>query len=247
MTASPAPHDDHHGDELEDHDLGLSHDLPTLLNRRRALGLLSATGLAAALAACAGSDSTSTSAFPMPTTSRVASAVIRRTLPTGCPPGGPAPGRRPGARIAGAAVRALGVAASGLLAWGATWWAKGLVGRPRPDTATLERTPHDLLPGNGFPSTHAAIAAATAASLVLLGRSRRPVTAVLVAVAALDTIAFKLRPRRSLSPIPSTSPSRVSPPPGHSWRLRSHSAGSVLRVRVAVASRLRLRGRRSSP
>jgi protocatechuate 3,4-dioxygenase beta subunit len=48
-------------DELEDHDLGLSHDLPTLLNRRRALGLLSATGLAAALAACgSGSDSTAT-------------------------------------------------------------------------------------------------------------------------------------------------------------------------------------------
>ena len=46
------------GDALEDHDLGLSHDLPTLLNRRRALGLLSATGLAAALTACGGSDST---------------------------------------------------------------------------------------------------------------------------------------------------------------------------------------------
>ena len=43
-------------DELEDHDLGLSHDLPTLLNRRRALGLLSGAGLAAALAACSGSD-----------------------------------------------------------------------------------------------------------------------------------------------------------------------------------------------
>jgi hypothetical protein len=49
-------------DELEDHDLGLSHDLPTLLNRRRALGLLSATGLAAALAACGGSDSATSSA-----------------------------------------------------------------------------------------------------------------------------------------------------------------------------------------
>ena len=48
-------------DELEDHDLGLCHDLPTLLNRRRALGLLSATGLAAVLAACGGSDSTTSS------------------------------------------------------------------------------------------------------------------------------------------------------------------------------------------
>jgi hypothetical protein len=28
----------------DEHDLGLSHDLPTLLNRRRALGLLSGAG-----------------------------------------------------------------------------------------------------------------------------------------------------------------------------------------------------------
>jgi len=39
------------------HDLGLSHDLPALLNRRRALGLLSAAGLAAALSACDGGQS----------------------------------------------------------------------------------------------------------------------------------------------------------------------------------------------
>ena len=38
--------------DIEDHDRGLSHDLPTLLNRRRALGLLTGAGLAAALAAC---------------------------------------------------------------------------------------------------------------------------------------------------------------------------------------------------
>jgi protocatechuate 3,4-dioxygenase beta subunit len=45
----------------EEHDLGLGHDLPTLLNRRRALGLLSGAGLAAALAACGGgNDSAST-------------------------------------------------------------------------------------------------------------------------------------------------------------------------------------------
>ncbi|MBE1876171.1 intradiol ring-cleavage dioxygenase [Myceligenerans pegani] len=45
-------------DAPEPHDLGLSHDLPTLLNRRRALGLISATGLAAALAACTGGGGT---------------------------------------------------------------------------------------------------------------------------------------------------------------------------------------------
>ncbi|GAA1751564.1 intradiol ring-cleavage dioxygenase [Aeromicrobium alkaliterrae] len=44
--------------ETEDHDLGLSHDLPTIFTRRRALGLMSAAGLAAALAAC-GADGTS--------------------------------------------------------------------------------------------------------------------------------------------------------------------------------------------
>ena len=40
------------GHDPEEHDLGLAHDLPTLLDRRRALGLLSGAGLAAALAAC---------------------------------------------------------------------------------------------------------------------------------------------------------------------------------------------------
>lgn len=46
MTAHDPTPDDH------EHDLGLAHDLPTLLNRRRALGLLSGVGLSAALAAC---------------------------------------------------------------------------------------------------------------------------------------------------------------------------------------------------
>lgn len=58
MSASTGTPD--HG--LEDHDRGLSHDLPRLLNRRRALGLLSATGLAAALAACGGSEDSSSTA-----------------------------------------------------------------------------------------------------------------------------------------------------------------------------------------
>jgi protocatechuate 3,4-dioxygenase beta subunit len=52
---TPDPH------RPEEHDLGLGHDLPALLNRRRALGLLSGAGLAAALAACGGgNDSEST-------------------------------------------------------------------------------------------------------------------------------------------------------------------------------------------
>ena len=40
-----------HGDEVHEHDRGLSHDLPTLLSRRRALALLGGAGVAA-LAAC---------------------------------------------------------------------------------------------------------------------------------------------------------------------------------------------------
>ena len=41
-----------HSSGDEQHDLGLAHDLPTLLSRRHALGLLSGTALAAAMAAC---------------------------------------------------------------------------------------------------------------------------------------------------------------------------------------------------
>jgi protocatechuate 3,4-dioxygenase beta subunit len=45
-----------HDEELHDHDLGLSHDLPTLLSRRRALTLLGGAGLAAAMAGCGSGD-----------------------------------------------------------------------------------------------------------------------------------------------------------------------------------------------
>jgi hypothetical protein len=48
MTHDQDPRDH----EEEAHDLGLSHDLPTLLSRRRALALLGGAGLAAALAGC---------------------------------------------------------------------------------------------------------------------------------------------------------------------------------------------------
>jgi len=43
-------------EELHEHDRGLSHDLPTLLSRRRALGLLGGTGLAVVLAGCGVTD-----------------------------------------------------------------------------------------------------------------------------------------------------------------------------------------------
>jgi protocatechuate 3,4-dioxygenase beta subunit len=41
-----------HDEEPDEHDRGMSHDLPTLLSRRRALGLLGGTGLAVVLAGC---------------------------------------------------------------------------------------------------------------------------------------------------------------------------------------------------
>ena len=53
---------DHDVDEVEEHDRGLSHDLPTLLSRRRALALLGGAGVAAVLAGCGitgGDDSSS--------------------------------------------------------------------------------------------------------------------------------------------------------------------------------------------
>ncbi|MFE7508015.1 intradiol ring-cleavage dioxygenase [Promicromonospora sp. NPDC057488] len=63
-TSRPSGTPDGDRETPEAHDLGLSHDLPTLLNRRHALGLLTAGGLAAALAACSGSGSSGTSAGP---------------------------------------------------------------------------------------------------------------------------------------------------------------------------------------
>lgn len=50
-----------HDDEIEDHDRGLSHDLPVIANRRRMLSILGGAGLAATLAACGLSDTADTS------------------------------------------------------------------------------------------------------------------------------------------------------------------------------------------
>ena len=47
-------------DELHDHDLGLSHDLPRILGRRRLLTVLGGVGATVAVAACGSDDSSST-------------------------------------------------------------------------------------------------------------------------------------------------------------------------------------------
>jgi protocatechuate 3,4-dioxygenase beta subunit len=66
-----------HQDDIEDHDRGLSYDLPTMLDRRRALGIFGGAGLAVTLAACGdgGSDGTKSTTSPP-------------AAPNGGPPGG---------------------------------------------------------------------------------------------------------------------------------------------------------------
>jgi protocatechuate 3,4-dioxygenase beta subunit len=53
---------------VHEHDRGLSHDLPTLLSRRKALGLLGGAGMAA-LAACAGASTGTSEATTTPSAS----------------------------------------------------------------------------------------------------------------------------------------------------------------------------------
>jgi hypothetical protein len=72
---------DHHvldlgGDELHDHDRGLAHDLPALLNRRRRLALLGGGAGALALAAC-GPSTAPTPSSGTPATSGPTSGSIQ--------------------------------------------------------------------------------------------------------------------------------------------------------------------------
>jgi protocatechuate 3,4-dioxygenase beta subunit len=68
---------DDHASDAHDHDRGLSLDLPTLLNRRRLLGLLGGVG-AAAVAGCAAADSGG-SATPAGSTTIAAGAATTGT------------------------------------------------------------------------------------------------------------------------------------------------------------------------
>ncbi len=80
-------------DELHDHDRGLSHDLPTLLSRRRILSLAGAAGLATVAAACGTSDkptstaATSEAATPSATASAAAAGTKIPTETAGPFPG----------------------------------------------------------------------------------------------------------------------------------------------------------------
>ena len=82
---------DHRPDELEDHDKGLSHDLPKLvrrgLGRRGMLGVVGGLGVAT-LAGCALGDNDSSASGSTPSSQ-------------GAPPGGPGGGGGPGGAIGG--------------------------------------------------------------------------------------------------------------------------------------------------
>jgi protocatechuate 3,4-dioxygenase beta subunit len=95
MTTESDAADDHAAPE-HDHDRGLSHDLPTLLSRRRMLTLFGGASMAAALAACSsGSDSPSTDGASTSADSASPSAT-GDTIATGkkipAETGGPFPG-----------------------------------------------------------------------------------------------------------------------------------------------------------
>ena len=71
-----------HMGPLEDHDKGLSHDLPVLLNRRRALSVFGSAGLAVVLAGCGGSGSSGSGATaPSATSPSATSSGARDTIP----------------------------------------------------------------------------------------------------------------------------------------------------------------------
>ena len=94
----------HHGDELADHDLGLSHDLPQILRRQRRLGrrgllrLGAGAGVAAAagltLAACGGDAGSTT------TTGASTGGGAPPSGPGGAPPEGGAVGADSGVEVA---------------------------------------------------------------------------------------------------------------------------------------------------
>jgi len=69
-----------HHDELHDHDRGLSHDLPAVLDRRRLLALLGGAG-AAALVACTTEEGTPSSASAAGTSGATTAATTGEQIP----------------------------------------------------------------------------------------------------------------------------------------------------------------------
>lgn len=87
----------HEHEETEEHDLGLSHDLPRIMARRGLLGLLGGVGAAAALSACGADDSASSGTE---STSSASSSAAAGGPPDGPPDGGAAPGGESSVEVA---------------------------------------------------------------------------------------------------------------------------------------------------
>ena len=83
---------DEHGNEIEDHDRGLVHDLQTLVDRRRALTLLGGLGVAGALAACSTGTASTTSATSRPATSTTSTTADADLVEAPDETAGPYPG-----------------------------------------------------------------------------------------------------------------------------------------------------------
>ena len=82
-----------HTDDIEEHDLGLSHDLPRIMARRGLLGLFGGVGAAAALSACGADGETSTGAG-------ATTSTPSEGRPEGPPDGGAAPGGESSVEVA---------------------------------------------------------------------------------------------------------------------------------------------------
>lgn len=84
---------------------------------------------------------------------------------------------------------ALAVLVGGWLAWALAVVAKELVDRPRPTGALLGRSVREVVEAPGYPSSHAAIAAALAAAVILGLRLRPAPATAAVAVVVLTAVA----------------------------------------------------------
>lgn len=84
---------------------------------------------------------------------------------------------------------AVAMVAAALASWGLALLTKQLVGRSRPSAALLGRTARDPLAGHGYPSAHAALAAALIVPvLFVVPRAWRPLLLAAVALVAVSRV-----------------------------------------------------------
>ena len=84
---------------------------------------------------------------------------------------------------------AVAMTAAALASWGLALLTKQVVGRDRPSTALLGGPPRDALAGHGYPSAHAALAAALVVPVWFVApRWCRPFLAVAVALVAVSRV-----------------------------------------------------------